>query len=448
MRLILNWTLPFLLILASFNGLIKALSGIRYGPLLIDAALVLLLGLSIATRMIHNRLRASYLDLLAATFMFLAIAGMFNPNIPSFLVGLEGFRKFAFMIVGFFIGRYLMTNLRAIKIFLWSLIVTSFFISLYGIKQFLFPSALDYRLIELSSASPVTYLMGGHIRAFSTMSGPFHLGIYLVCTVLLIVIMGQRKKKLILWFLLLAAPQLIALIMTVTKSNWFGLFAGALTLIILSSRKPLQLTKQLLFIGIIGVSLIALAFVVSQTYTNFGTVNQGLQALLNPLEAPTFIFRLNLWKEEVVPLMLEALWLGYGTGSAGEGLGYLFEGTFRTYVISHNLLFKIQMELGIIGVIMFLLLISATLVHILNVRRRLRDPFLKGIANWILSFTVAVFVAGLTGAILDAYPVNLIFWLLLGIGTRLYRVQIFEMAPEPAALATGVASPNRQALSQ
>lgn len=414
------WILPILITLASFNGLIKALSGVRYGPLVIDAVLVILLAASLAERLMQNRLKIGILDVLAAVFIVITILEMFNPNIPSFQAGLEGFRKFAFMIIGFFIGRYIV-NITALKRLIGALLIGSFIISLYGIKQFMLPSALDYRLIELSTASPITYMMGGHIRAFSTLPGPFHLGIYLVCVLLLLFAIWQRYPNKRLSVVILGIPMLVALIMTVTKSNWAGLLAGVLTLILLNSKQPFRLAWRLFSFGFIILMAGYLLLRISATTPGLQTVYAGLQALLNPLDAPTIKFRLDLWNETVIPLIKNSPWFGYGTGSAGEGLGNLFENTSSIYITSHNLYFKIQIELGLLGVLWFFGFILYTLVYIWRVRRRLRDPFLKIVSDWTLAFVVAVTVAGLTGAILDAYPVNLIFWLLLGVSTRLLR---------------------------
>ena len=416
------WILPALITLALFNGLVKSLTGIRYGPLIIDAALLLLLLAGLATRMIHNHLTIGVLDILAAVFMSLAVLEMFNPNIPSFQAGLEGFRKFAFMLVGFFIGRYLV-NLFTIKRLMACLIGASFFIALYGVKQYLLPSALDYRLIELSTGSPVTYLMGGHIRAFSTLSGPFHLGIFLVGTCTLLVCLWFQYKSLRLWVMLLILPQVVALFMTVTKSNWAALMLGGVIIILLYSKNLKKVLVSLFILGLIILLLGLVALELTSTIPQFKTIHDGLQAIINPLQAPTMIIRLDLWRDTVLPLIQQSPWFGYGTGSAGEGLVGYFANTGRVYAFAHNMLFKVQIEMGLFGLLLFLVFLGMTILQVWRVNRHLRDPFLKMFTNWALAFSAGMFVSSLTGSILDAYPVNLIFWLVLGIASRLYHLE-------------------------
>lgn len=432
------WILPILIALASINGLIKALTGIRYGPLLIDVILVMLLISSIAVRFVNDYPKIRFLDLLALSFILIALLEIFNPNIPSFQAGIEGFRKFSFMIIGFFIGRYVIRTVTTINRIVWVLIIISFLISLYGIKQYMLPTNIDFRLIDLSSASRVTYLMGGHIRAFSTLSGPFHLGIYLVCSLLLILSIFLRNRR--FWFvaLVLGIPQLIALLMTVTKSNWAALVAGGAVLIILASRQPIRSFIRLSILGIILFFSILLLFEVTKTIPQLRTINEGLQAIVNPLNAPTMIIRFELWRDSILPLLKNAMWFGYGTGSAGEGLSNLFTNSNSIFVSAHNLFLKVQMELGLVGLVSFSIFLFISVIHIWKVNQNLRIPSLIIFRDWTLGFTVAILVSGLTSSILDAYPVNFIFWLLLGISTHLYRINFehpeFQILPNSKIL--------------
>lgn len=411
------WLIPILITLGCFNGLVKAVTGIRYFPILIDLTIILIVSGWIATQMLNQRLRLGREDLMAIAFIALAFLGMFHPNIPSFQAGLEGFRKFAFMIFGFLVGRHLL-NTTSLKRLIRLLLISSFVISLYGIKQYLFPSALDYRLIELSTASPITYLMGGHIRAFSTLAGPFHLGIYLVAILLLLMSIWQiypRKKILIVF---VGVPSLLALVMTVTKSNWFALLVGVLFLILLNSKSPGRTFGQIFLIGILALATLFVLIQVSTANPIFKTINDGLQAFINPTEAPTMVFRLDLWKETIFPLIRQSPWIGYGTGSAGEGLSFYFDPDNSVFVIVHSLFLKVQFEMGLIGTITFLVFLISIFFHVMRVRRDLKDPFLRLLCNWSLAFFISMMVAGLVGSILDAYPINLLFWILLGSATR------------------------------
>jgi O-antigen ligase len=414
-----NYLVPGLLLIALFNGLVKALTGIRYFPLIIDFALLALLMAIVLFLITQKNPTIGVIDALAISFIALAAAWMFHPNIPSFAAGLEGFRKFAFMIVGLLIGRYWFRTQESLVILTKALIFPVTLIAIYGIKQYLFPTPLDYRLIELSTSSPGTYLMGGHIRAFSTLSGPFHLGILLVGSALLILsllISGIKRKPI---YVIIFLIQITALIMTVTKSNMFALVAGSLVLVLVLTKRPLRTVKRLIFLALLSGVILLIAFSATANNPQFKTVHQGIQDLISPAQAKTFQFRIGLWQEEVLPLIAESPWVGYGTGSAGEGLEFYFENTSSKYIGSHNLFFKVIFEMGVLGLLIFILLLGSCIVTLFAQLKWLQTPFYKAFNAWALAFTAGVLVAGLTGAILDAYPPNLLFWIVLGIATRL-----------------------------
>lgn len=431
------WIIPILITLGCFNGLVKAITGIRYFPILIDLSIILLVAGWIFTQMLNQRPWLGREDFMAIAFIALAFLGMFHPNIPSFQAGLEGFRKFAFMIFGFLAGRHLI-NITGLKRLIRLLLISAFVISLYGIKQYLFPSALDYHLIELSTASPITYLMGGHIRAFSTLAGPFHLGIYLVGILLLLMSIWQFYPRKRYMAVLLGIPSLLALVMTVTKSNWFALLAGVLFLILLNSKSPGQTFGQIFLISILALATLFVLIQVSTANPIFKTINDGLQAFINPTEAPTMVFRLDLWKETIFPLIRQSPWIGYGTGSAGEGLALLFNPDVSIFTNAHNIFLKVQFELGLIGTIIFLIFLISTFFHMMKVRRSLKDPFLRLVCDWSLAFFISMMVAGLVGSILDAYPINLLFWILMGASTRLRYFERLNTVKQKEAIISSM----------
>jgi O-antigen ligase len=421
-----EWILPIFINLTLFNGFIKALSGVRYFPIIIDLFLLLLILAFLYTRKFTQLHKIGMIDVLVVLFMGVASLNMFHPNIPSIQAGVEGFRKFYFMLVGIFIGRYLITK-TSLKILIRLLLITSIIISIYGIKQYLFPTPLDFRLIQMSTASPVTYMMGGHIRSFSTMSGPFHLGVFLMSILLLLFSIWLQYQNNRILFLFISIPFLLALIMTVTKSNWFGLIGGGIFLGLINSKNPLRLIKKSLLLSLIGVGSFLFLFQLSSSYPLFQTIYAGLQAFKNPLEAPTMLIRFDLWRDKFLPMIYESPWIGYGTGSAGEGLANLFTSDSSKFINAHNIFFKVQFEQGLIGLIIFVIF----LIYIFNLmwrqRKKIQNSFLKIISNWSLAFFVSIIITGIVGSILDAYPVNLLFWIILGSSTRLYNLEKLEL---------------------
>ena len=412
-----NTALVLLFALVPFVSILKAVTGSRYAPLTFDLAIGFgcLVGLVILEQ--KKRLRIGFIDLFLLLFLMLAFLAMFNPNVPSLVAGIEGFRKFAFAAIAFWVGRHLFAQ-KHLRLLQKLMIFASTLIALYGIKQFFYMSDLDWRLVDLASASRTTYTMGGQIRPFSTLPGPFHLGLYLVVTGLLLLsqlyaLRQPAKRRFWLWIVL--AIQVLTLFLTRTKANWFALVAGAAILLILLSGFRLKSILRIVGIGIVGLCVIALSLWLSSDTGN-KVLLDAINAFINPSEAPTFVLRMELWTKEILPAIKEQFLTGYGTSSAGEGLGFYYTGTRSKFFSSHNIYLKIMLELGIFGLLLFCAIVAMSLLlgwRKFRLLRHNRDPLMQH-HLWAISVICAFLITGLTGAMLDAYPANYFFWLLLG----------------------------------
>lgn len=430
--------LVLLIALVPLTGIFKALTGSRFAPLIFDLGILAACGLHLLDAALRGRARVGWADLLFAGFVGLAFVQMFNPNVPGLQAGAEGFRKFAYMGVAFYAGRHMLAA-PEVGWLQRLLLILSGPIALYAIKQFFLPSAIDYRIIDLATADPVTYLMGGRLRPFATLPGPFHLGLYLVATGLLAVrlLLGRRLRP--IWALALVgllALQMTALIMTRTKGNWVAMGAGVLLLALLASgsaagllQRARRLAAALALAGLLGAILLGLAL-----SGRFPVLSDALSAVLDPLNAPTFVYRVQLWQQEMLPAMSASPLFGWGTSSAGEGLGNLYAGVpGARYFASHNLYFKITLELGAVGLALFLGLVGLCLWRGWRVARgRVSAGLPAETTQWALAVVVGFLIAGLAAPVLDAYPANYYFWLLLGLLARAPRDREPAPATEPA----------------
>lgn len=410
-----------MLVLLPLTSILKAFTGIRFAPLVFDLGLLFACVLHLGEGLLRGKLRAGPLDLLLLFLWGFAALQMFNPNVPGMQAGVEGFRKFIYMSIAFYISRHLF-QMPDFRLFAKSMILFSIPVTLYGIKQFIVMWPIDYRVIEMSPTSPVTFLMGGWVRPFSTMSGPFQLGLYLVVVLLLILVLltkGQPKPWLRIGLLLLTGLQVALLLMTRTKGNWGGIVVGAIVLVLLQSRNPARAAVKLAGLAVVGGLALGLIL-----YAASGEIrkvmDEAIFAITNPLEAPTFVFRMQLWTEEIIPALQDQWLLGYGTSSAGEGLQDLYEGTSSKFFYSHNLYIKVLLELGVVGFLPFLVLVGVSTLA--GLRRLYRgkavQPEAAMLVQWGMAVVVAFLVAGVVIPTLDAYPANYYFWLLLGALSR------------------------------
>jgi O-antigen ligase len=145
----------------------------------------------------------------------------------------------------------------------------------------------------------------------------------------------------------------------------------------------------------LGAGLLVLQSQALAVISSFGST------LFRPLTNTSFVFRVFGWYHDVLPAIRQAPVFGHGTGMAKDGLG--------PYT-SHSILFKILLEGGVLLLAIYLLAIVIVTTLLL---RNLRQGRPQRVA---LACLVGVHVAGLFIPLLDTYPGNLYFWMMLGSG--------------------------------
>jgi len=408
---------------APFMGIVKTFTGVRYAPLMLDIALYALFTSCILSRMVLSRLRLSTLSMLVLLFIALASAQILNPNMPGLLSGLEGLRPY-FQAFGFFAGIWLIKSTKQIKQVVITLFCSSLLVAVYGIKQFFYPTSIDLNIINMTTASPISYTALGQMRAFSTLPGPFHLGIYMVMMILLVVLLLHRKEK--RFFLISAAAlYILTLLVTITRTNWIGLIGAlAFYMYLLALERKVRLTFRVVLPICI---LITGATLLSRSHPYFSVVSDYIASIGSITETSHFKGRIEGWRDSELPAILSNPLFGYGTGSALDSFSH--RSVYFTKFTSHSLYLKYALELGVTGLALYLMILYTCMKQGIKTYLRLKDTYLKSIAGWILAFIVTVSICGLSGPMLDAYPTNMFFWFMLGLLVNLKNI---EMEPEPS----------------
>lgn len=120
--------------------------------------------------------------------------------------------------------------------------------------------------------------------------------------------------------------------------------------------------------------------------------------------------------------------LGLGTGVDSVASRYavsdndLFQATGGTWYESWYV--KVFLELGVVGLILVGVSFAVILRRGFNVHRGLRDPQLRVVSAAILAFVVWLMFASIKGQTIDQDPVNVYFWLLIGV---LFKLTILDV---------------------
>lgn len=234
---------------------------------------------------------------------------------------------------------------------------------------------------------------GGVMRSFSTFVQPFGFGFFLMVVLLVAipVALDDSRRLRNRLFLGLLPVYGLALLTTIVRGAWLGLLLG---LVYLGFHR-----YRLLLLGL------PLAFLV--------LVAVPADAVSTALSSSSSVERAEGWQANVDRVIERPLGEGIGsTGSAALTVVRL-GGDANTYQ-TDNYFFKMMLELGLLGLWLFVLGLAAVFGHQRRAAQRIGGPdgaLCAGAAATTLGATAACFVA----SYFDIFPMDLLFWLLAGV---------------------------------
>jgi len=393
---------------ALYSTGLKYLLHNRYALLLPDVAFTSLL-LLLAVREVRERrgIRRENVPFLLATCAYLGIGilQIANPNVPSLLAGLEGFRKTCLYMSPAIIGLCLGWSPRTATRFVHILAIAAVPLCLYGVKQFFFPSTFDLQIPEQNMAGDAVYNVFGVFRATSLFGSPFALG-FMGNVVVAVGFYLASVRTAAPWVWIVVCSGVAAIVVSLTR-------VSILSGLVLAVVAPAFILRTHGWIVRAGASVLLLALVGwAVTLTPVG--EQVAKSLdLRYLDEDRAYARFEGYDAGLSELARNPI-TGYGSGSSGDGLDSYFAG--HTYLpSSHNVLLKIAFELGLGGLLAFLLF-SISWVRIAIHRYReaggSAEKALVGLAGCL--FLVFV-VQGASGSGIDNFPANGITFFLMGL---------------------------------
>jgi hypothetical protein len=411
--------LKFLLLiicLASFTGIIKVFLGFKELPIIYDAMAIMVFGYAFLQEWLKGReknITLPYNAFFILIFMILAGIEMFNPALPSIERGIYGFRMSGVFYMLCFFGAMLIIKTKEDVIKLMKVLLgVGILVALYGIYQYVHPSAK-----EIVYATKGDAWEGWHYMAkpFSTMIGPFHYGtLMLICSLMVITALVVANiinvNRIILGIVLVI--MLSAMLLSLTRSSYIGLVIGVI--VIVSSTISVYKISSRILIRLAGLTMVGciIGFLVVAVIPKTQIVLLRL-TMLTDMRDNALVSRLNAWHERVQQILQNPL--GYGIGiNSGENI-------MRA---SDNEFLAIGIEMGVIGILLFTIIMGLLVRQCILILRRTDDLELRAIAVWITAVVVSMLSIMMTNHILQAYPINMYFWLLVGI---LYKINHYEM---------------------
>lgn len=398
--------LSLIFILASYINLAKPIFGTRYAPILIDLIIALILVGVFLNKTISGK-NASFLspriEIPLILFFLISVVQLFNPNVPTLQVGLEGFRKTTYQMLAVFLGIYCVRDSLEVEKISRYLCYASIPILLYGIKQWFFFSPFDQRIIELNFGRLCTYYLGGSRRAISIFSGPFHFGMF-SCFIALLSLYFYLKRKNFL-YLVLFIISITGVFFSMTRTSIVALVISGLFFLWFAKSEKRRLLKK---INVLFVPLLLILIIISSQ--KFLPVTNMLKTLENVSEDQRFLNRFVGYRK-MPKAFIECPIIGYGMGSAGDTLGPLFKG--KTHFTSHNLGFKILIETGLLGLGFYTFFFLSWFKKAFSLFKS-ENIYERNLSVLITSIVLVLLVNGIVGSGVEAYPINLYIWFFMG----------------------------------
>ena len=306
----------------------------------------------------------------------------------------EGLR-FIYYIILYFIIKYEVNEKMIIDRILKGYLISSAVISIFGIIQYFTKIGLDKKFIY----DPKYYSVP--IRITSTLDNPNSLGAFLVLaifpSIMLVFYAKSRREK---WIYSIFSILIFANIMlSFSRNAWLAFGLGIAILFFIVNWKMVIIT---------GAVLSSSIFIPS------------IRNRLGDFSAISDNERILMWKTAIKMIKDHPI-VGVGNGN--------FVSLYDEYVTkypelaynhnkrfpSHNSYLKVQSELGILGIVVFVLIILSVLIKIKKVIALMEDKFHKAFYKGFFISILAFLLMNIADNLFFIPKITMSFWILVAI---------------------------------
>lgn len=405
LMLLIGFTVMFFMFYKPEYGLYITVFIAPILPSKIMLVLCAMVAITVVVRNLVNNAYKWHLDdigflLMALLFIYLVSAMISFTRMSSFAIWLV-----YLIFIGFYI---IMSQLMSSKQVIFNVIkifaISGTLVALYGIMQYVFGWGVNENWIDPNVFTTLTK------RAYSTLENPNILGEYLILTIMVGTGLMVTRKDLIakLGYALCTGIMLICLLATFSRGCWLGIgFAIAIFITFFNGK------LWILSVPLLLIAPLVLPDNVIIRFTSIGNMEDTSTAI-----------RVKIWLSSL-GMGKDFILTGLGLGTAAYAFAYPF---YAYYYIpahhSHNTFFQVLIEGGIIGLLLFLLIIWRFIKH-MTLCYHQEEKKDRSIAIMVLAIAAGVggfFIQAMFDYSFYNYRMVLIFWLFICLGTSLARV--------------------------
>lgn len=416
---LLTWSLPvwipfallvmlFLLIVIFFMpeaGVLVMIAALPFLQTMQVAALAMLVFVSFLVKLLRGKrsVKWSALEFFILIFcLMLLYGGVFSMEPNS---SVQQVLLYFVFIAGYFVVVNTIASMAWVRKAAWVLILSATLVALIACYQYFGGGAQAGSWIDIKMFAGIT------ARASSTFENPNVLGEYLIMCIPVSAAMIFASKRFASRVIALGCTGVIsiALVLTWSRGAWLGLVLAAVVMLLLFHRVFVKLAIPCLF------ALPFLPAVLPDSVAN------RFLSIGNMADSST-AYRVSIWEASLK--IIKDFWnCGIGVGSD------VFMQVYPSYALSgaafalhsHNLFLQLFIELGIFGLIAFLLLMGTYYRAVFTSIFQMKDIDARLLLLACGIGILAFLVQGLADNVWFNFRIFCFFWLYMGLGISILR---------------------------
>jgi len=399
-----------ILIVLIFNkpefGCIVLIFSLPFVPTMVLCTLVWVIAFAYIIKLCCGKrtLKLEAIDFFVFLFILVILFGGIVSANPSISIK-SSLVYITFMLAYFMIANMIRTE-KNIKRFIWAFIISSFIAVLVGIYQNFFAAAETIWHDQ-------TMFSDIGIRVVSTFENPNVFAEFIILSLPIFLSVLLRIKrfsgKIIVLFML--AAYFAALIFTWSRGAWIGIIISLFVFFLFYSKKTIVYYS------------FALLFSPLLLYVVPASIIQRITSIGN-LADTSSSYRLNIWRGVIRMLdNFSITGIGIGEGAFKEVYPAYSLSGIETAPHSHNLFLQINVEVGIIGVLLFCFILFLFAQKCFSYLRYVSLKNTKTYALGAFCSILAIAVQGLTDYSWYNYRIFLLFWIVCGLLSAITKIK-------------------------